>query len=396
MGNCCSFKRGRLNGEIDPESGLQQQQQLKILKEDPDARGAGGAAGAAGGGPSKHHQSSGTEMKPMNDALRRTNAHKHHPKSSIANADFSLTAPDADHHSHHHHHHSSTDHHLYYTSKSSPTKTHQRQVSTERAGLGPQFKTPHSAIPPHMRNEGFQRMKHNSTSSLYIKSTLSTPDNDEILRCMANALLYHIERGIQTPQKNYEIFSEEKYPITKGKLDLKTTPTVDTIYRFIRDIFKAERLDPECGIMCLAYVERIITFSGVTINTTNWRRIVLSALILASKVWEDQSVWNVDFLPVFDNLTAADLNNLERQFLSLIQYNVSLTASIYAKYYFELRTFSKLDSSHFPLNPLDKLGARRLEDHSLASENRVKKFKRSASVDQINSSEPHTSRAVLN
>ncbi len=84
-------------------------------------------------------------------------------------------------------------------------------------------------------------------------------------------------------------------------------------------------------------------------------------LLIAQQVWEDQSVWNVDFLPVFDNLTAQDLNKLERQFLALLQYNVSLTASLYAKYYFELRTFSKVDSLHFPLQPLDKLNAKRLE-----------------------------------
>ncbi|KAM9982113.1 hypothetical protein ACTFIY_004425 [Dictyostelium cf. discoideum] len=266
--------------------------------------------------------------------------------------------------------------------------THTRQMSTEK--VGPQFKTPITSIPHHMRMEGFQRVKHNSTSSLYIKSTLSTPDNDEILRCMANALLYHIERGSQFPQKTVEIFSEEKYPITKNKIDLKSNPTVETIYKFIRDIFKAEKLDSECAIMCLAYIERIITYTGITLSSINWRRIVLSALILASKVWEDQSVWNVDFLPVFDNLTAADLNCLERQFLAMLQYNVSLNASIYAKYYFELRNFSKLDSNQFPLKPLDKSGVRRLEDHSKASEYRVKPFKRSASVDQINPPEIHT------
>ncbi|KAK5578296.1 hypothetical protein RB653_003252 [Dictyostelium firmibasis] len=271
--------------------------------------------------------------------------------------------------------------------------THTRQMSTEK--VGPQFKTPITSIPYHMRMEGFQRAKHNSTSSLYIKSTLSTPDNDEILRCMANALLYHIERGAQLPQKTVEIFSEEKYPITKNKIDLKSNPTVETIYKFIRDIFKAEKLDSECAIMCLAYIERIITYTGITLSSINWRRIVLSALILASKVWEDQSVWNVDFLPVFDNLTAADLNCLERQFLAMLQYNVSLNASIYAKYYFELRNFSKLDSNQFPLKPLDKSGVRRLEDHSKASEYRVKPFKRSASVDQINPPEIHT-RAVIN
>lgn len=248
----------------------------------------------------------------------------------------------------------------------------------------PRFKKPLTAIPQHMLREGFSRQKHNSTSSLYINSTMSQPDNDELLKCMASAVLYHVEKGVASPHKTfYDIFNEEKIPIQRGKVDCKKMPDADTIYKFLSMIFKAERLDSECAIMCLAYIERIIALTGLTMDPTNWRRIVLSALILASKVWEDQSVWNVDFLPVFDNLTAQDLNKLERQFLALLQYNVSLTASLYAKYYFELRTFSKLDSEQFPLQPLDKLNAKRLEDHSLASEYRVKTFKRSASVDQL-------------
>jgi hypothetical protein len=281
-------------------------------------------------------------------------------------------------------------------SKAKQNKSMERQGSTSNMKVFPRFKKPLSAIPQHMLREGFSRQKHNSTSSLYINSTISQPDNDELLKCMATAVLYHIEKGVASLNKTfYDIFNEEKCPIQKSKLDCKKMPDVDTIYKFLSMIFKAERLDSECAIMCLAYIERIIALTGLTMDPTNWRRIVLSALILASKVWEDQSVWNVDFLPVFDNLTAQDLNKLERQFLALLQYNVSLTASLYAKYYFELRTFSKLDSEHFPLQPLDKLNAKRLEDHSLASEYRVKTFKRSASVDQLQPIRVHAP-AVLN
>jgi len=276
------------------------------------------------------------------------------------------------------------------------SKNMERQGSTSNVKVFPRFKKPLSAIPQHMLREGFSRQKHNSTSSLYINSTISQPDNDELLKCMATAVLYHIEKGVASLNKTfYDIFNEEKIPIQKSKVDCRKMPDVDTIYKFLSMIFKAERLDSECAIMCLAYIERIIALTGLTMDPTNWRRIVLSALILASKVWEDQSVWNVDFLPVFDNLTAQDLNKLERQFLALLQYNVSLTASLYAKYYFELRTFSKVDSEHFPLQPLDKLNAKRLEDHSLASEYRVKTFKRSASVDQLQPIRIHAP-AVLN
>jgi hypothetical protein len=275
-------------------------------------------------------------------------------------------------------------------------KSVERLGSTGNMKVFPKFKKPLSAIPQHMLREGFSRQKHNSTSSLYINSTISQPDNEELLRCMATAILYHIEKGAMSTHKTYyDIFSEEKYPIMKSRVDTKKIPDVEAIYQFLNTIFKAERLDSECAIMCLAYTERIIALTGLTMDPTNWRRLVLSALILASKVWEDQSVWNVDFLPVFDNLTAQDLNKLERQFLALLQYNVSLTASLYAKYYFELRQFSKLNAEHFPLQPLDKLNAKRLEDHSQASEYRVKTFKRSASVDQLQPVRFHIP-AVLN
>jgi len=282
-----------------------------------------------------------------------------------------------------------------------PRSTNKPQVRGELTNstnmkIFPHFKKPISAIPQRLIREGFARTKHNSTSSLYINSSLSQPDNDELLKCMATAILYHVERGVASPQKTfYDIFNEEKIPIQKGKIDSRKMPDTEAIYKFLSMIFKAERLDSECAIMCLAYIERIIALTGLTMDPTNWRRIVLSALILASKVWEDQSVWNVDFLPVFDNLNAQDLNKLERQFLALLQYNVSLTASLYAKYYFELRTMSKQDVDHFPLQPLDKLSAKRLEDHSMASEYRVKTFKRSASVDQLQPVRGHTP-AVLN
>jgi len=40
-------------------------------------------------------------------------------------------------------------------------------------------------------------------------------------------------------------------------------------------------------------------------------------------------VWNVDFLSVFPNVNVNDLNKLEKYFLGLLTYNVSLKASEY-------------------------------------------------------------------
>jgi hypothetical protein len=78
-------------------------------------------------------------------------------------------------------------------------------------------------------------------------------------------------------------------------------------------------------------------------------------------VWEDLAVWNVDFVSIFKNLNIKDLGFLEKQLLKLLEYNVSVPSSLYAKYYFELRELAEKDAKSFPLTPLDKDRAEQLE-----------------------------------
>ena len=49
--------------------------------------------------------------------------------------------------------------------------------------------------------------------------------------------------------------------------------------------------------------------------------------------------------------TLTDINILEKRFLELLEFNVSITASLYASYYFELRTLCET-SERFALKPL--------------------------------------------
>ncbi|KAH3756845.1 cyclin domain protein [Pelomyxa schiedti] len=247
----------------------------------------------------------------------------------------------------------------------------------------PAFKS-RLSLPPHMRKTSFHKIKSNSTSSLFIKQTMQEPDLSELLMCMANALQYHIVKDVSEmpPSKmEYPIFSEKFNPLTKESSDLSTIPTVETIHAFFMKIFLSEKLDPEIAIMCLAYVERVHNNKALLLPST-WRRICLAALILASKVWDEQSVWNVDYVHIFDNATALDLNKLEHQFLELIEFTVGLSASLYAKYYFALRDFSKLSPDQFPMKELDKNGARRLEATTFRTQNEMQqKHRRSSSAD---------------
>mmetsp|Transcript_22672 Transcript_22672/g.89691 ORF Transcript_22672/g.89691 Transcript_22672/m.89691 type:complete len:278 (+) Transcript_22672:50-883(+) len=237
------------------------------------------------------------------------------------------------------------------------------------------------------------RHKSNSTSTLYVNSTVSQPDIDQLLRCVALKLYHHIQDGQSTAEKVYfDIFDERIHPIANDDPDLTIAPETDAVYTFINTIFKTERLSAECAIMMLAYIERIRTSAKVTMDSTNWRRVLLSTLILASKVWEDQAVWNVDFLSVFPNVDVKDLGQLEKVLLRLIQYNVSLSASVYANYYFELRSLAEENEETLPLRPLDKEGAKRLETRSQTEEDKAKerfadeKMSRSKSLNEMDGS----------
>jgi hypothetical protein len=241
---------------------------------------------------------------------------------------------------------------------------------------------PHQAVP--LSDIPFMKVKSNSTSSVFVSSTINSPDIDELCRTMSLALFYLIQKHYSEshqPDHKFEIFDETRHPLTKAKINPKELPSVLMIYKFVNAIFTAEKLAAECLIMCLAYVERLIALSGLVLTPYNWRRVVLGALILASKVWEEQAVWNADFLELFPAITVNDLNLLERHYLHLLQFNVTLSASFYAKYYFELRSLSEKDRRQFPLDPLNNEAEKRLEQRSAEKENKARKIKRSQSME---------------
>jgi len=85
------------------------------------------------------------------------------------------------------------------------------------------------------------------------------------------------------------IFEAEKVPRCAARLAFASwygyvQLTRASFFPLLLPGFAVEQLSAECGIMMLAYIDRIIeNAGGITLHASNWRRITLSTLILASK-----------------------------------------------------------------------------------------------------------------
>jgi len=249
-------------------------------------------------------------------------------------------------------------------------------------------------IPNHMKPT-----KYSSTSSLFLDSTISKPKNAELVRCMAeyfNKVIKPASSATSDQKKPYEIFDETIHPLVTKLID-HNIPDIEAIEKFIKNIFKIGQLAPESLIMGVGYVDRVIA-GGFKMYPFNWKRIILAALILASKVWEDQAVWNVDFLELFPLATPNDLGQLEKKILSLLSFDVSLSASDYARIYFDLRAQSTATEEHFlELKPLNKDGESSLElkTNNYTLKHTKKLHRSSGSVDDI-TAKIKSPRVILN
>eukprot|EP00953_Heterococcus_sp_UTEX-ZZ885_P031925 16699-Heterococcus_DN1.PRE.4 len=171
------------------------------------------------------------------------------------------------------------------------------------------------------------------------------------------------------------------------------TPSLSEITAFFRHIYHKSKLNVDCIILSLIYVERLLKDTQGQLRPTakNWKSLLMASLILASKVRahtymhklllyidvvlhryshvferaiasstkqqqhlslcnsvgvmlqqvsDDLSFWNVDFCQVERSFTLARINALEVAVLEALKFNVAVGASEYGKYYFALRQMS--------------------------------------------------------
>ena len=68
---------------------------------------------------------------------------------------------------------------------------------------------------------------------------------------------------------------------------------------------------------------------NLEIRNFNWKPLVFTAILLASKFWEDIIWFNVDFEENLDLFPLKSINRMESEFISLCDYNIYVSADKY-------------------------------------------------------------------
>ena len=80
-----------------------------------------------------------------------------------------------------------------------------------------------------------------------------------------------------------------------NEAEMLMNPSLEELYYYCKYVIISGRMEKEIPILCLIYLERFFTKTGILMNYGNWKRLTLISLILASKIWDDDSLENVHF-----------------------------------------------------------------------------------------------------
>lgn len=218
------------------------------------------------------------------------------------------------------------------TEKARPAKKHERPFNPFRKH--PNLLNEPSRCPIFLlrsRDQSLSEGRKSVSERNLVGETIEKPDVPVLLEGMAEVLFLALQRGnaLPIPKKDPWIFYNP-YIGTSG-------PNKNQIHRFISDLIVDHKVVAECGVMATAYLDRYLALvEGARIHTKNIFPLVTTAIILATKVYEDDSVFNEDFLPTVSFFSSKDLSEMEKLFLSQLDFRVNIKASVYAQYFFEL------------------------------------------------------------
>jgi hypothetical protein len=109
-------------------------------------------------------------------------------------------------------------------------------------------------------------------------------------------------------------------------------PSFEDVVAFMKLVIDNMQLATECILISLIYLEKLMSTSKIEIRNINWKPLLFTAILLASKFWEDVNFWNVDYEDQLGIYALKSINRMESEFISLCNYNIYVSAHKYNQY----------------------------------------------------------------
>lgn len=121
-------------------------------------------------------------------------------------------------------------------------------------------------------------------------------------------------------------------------------PRTTDVQKFLMCAFREFRLPNELAVMVVVYLERLVA-GGTELRLWNWKPILLAAMLVASKIWEDVSSQNVDFSRANSVYSLQSINLMEHIFADQIAWRLIVSPEEYSQVYYNLKQAMHSDLS---------------------------------------------------
>ena len=244
-------------------------------------------------------------------------------------------------------------------------------------------------LPP--RNSDFvtvraMRPRSNSTSHVMLEHTIYAPDMDRVLVgvsvVIVRVLSERPEAKVARSGKRSRLqnmFKRSKNAEPANPFDVVDNPdevSSEAMFKFLKDVYTIARWTPECNVLALVLLMRLLDSSDIRMHAGNWDILVLSSLMISQKIWDDIALSNVDVPEIWrrvypgrERINLTVVNKLERAFLEALHFDVFVSNATYSAVYFEVHAITTVD--HTPDDapqPLSPLRAAELEEKSASAE----------------------------
>lgn len=108
-----------------------------------------------------------------------------------------------------------------------------------------------------------------------------------------------------------------------------------SIYQYLERIHKYASCSPQCFILALIYIDRLISRNNFVLTDLNVHRVVITSVLLAAKFFDD-AYYNNAYYAKVGGVLLSEMNGLEVEFLFRISFCLHVNPELYNKYHTEL------------------------------------------------------------